>query len=121
MAELDVPAGGEMEFTLPYHLPAAPGKVEYWLNLSLPLKNDQLWAPRGFELAWAQFLLPVEAQPAKTKPVVDLPALVYERDHHTMTVRGDEFELDFNMARGVIDRFDYHGLLLLIKGPKLNL
>ena len=36
-----------------------PG-VEYWLNISFVLKHDTPWAPKGHEIAWDQFALPVE-------------------------------------------------------------
>ena len=51
----------EKEFTLPLpKLDAQPG-VDYRLNVSFTLKAPTLWAPKGHEIAWDQFELPVTA------------------------------------------------------------
>ncbi len=42
---------------------AAPG-AEYFLDLSFRLDPGQRWAPRGTEMAWAQFKLPMSAPAA---------------------------------------------------------
>ena len=66
---LAIGPGESKEFTLPYHLPKPGGQGEYWLNFSFTLTLDCLWAAHGFELANAQFLLPVEnAQSASKLP-----------------------------------------------------
>ena len=70
---LNAPAGQSQDVTLPYRWPAAEAGAEYWLNLSFTLGEDTRWAKRGYELAWAQFQLPVEtpalpaAQPGRLR------------------------------------------------------
>ena len=68
LAPLDLAPGAQGTFTvaLPQVKPA-PG-VEYWLDVSFELKDDQPWAPAGHEVAWAQFKLPLAAPAAAAEP-----------------------------------------------------
>ena len=65
---LSAAAGASLDVTLPYRWPAAVAGAEYWLNLSFTLAEDQLWAKRGLEMAWAQFKLPVETPALPADP-----------------------------------------------------
>lgn len=121
---LDLPhigAGEAQKVTVPYKYPALPkAGAEYWLNLSFTLAGDTTWAPRGHEVAFAQFRLPV-ATPSG--PVFNLhmapPMHCEETDHH-LAVHGAHFTLVFDKLYGVIDSWSYHGLPLLRKGPQLQ-
>ena len=56
---LDVAPGESTVLEVPIGKPAARAGATYWLNLSFKLNEATRWAPRGFELAWAQFEVPV--------------------------------------------------------------
>jgi beta-galactosidase/beta-glucuronidase len=56
---LQTPAGEETELALPIQpIQGEPG-TDYWLMVWFLTAADTLWAPRGHEVAWAQFALPV--------------------------------------------------------------
>lgn len=118
---LSAPAGGSQEITLPYRWPAAVPGAEYWLNLSFTLAGDTVWAGRGYELAWAQFKLPVETSaPAKIKQANFAPLQV-EEEAQKVTVRGSYFSLVFDTFRGTIGEWEWNGVQLLTAGPRLNI
>ncbi|MCA9256634.1 MAG: DUF4981 domain-containing protein, partial [Phycisphaerales bacterium] len=66
--------------------PISPApSVEYFLDLSFRLKKDETWAPRGHEVAWEQFKLPVEA-PAPSLKIDDLPAVRVSKSADTIEI-----------------------------------
>jgi len=116
---LEVPAGGLMEVTLPYHLPAPEPGASYWLNLSFRLSEATLWAPRGHEVAWAQFELPVK-RAAPPRLLRDMPTVSAEESQAEIIVRGEDFRLAFDRYRGSISAWESHSVSLLTAGPRLN-
>lgn len=95
------------------------------LTLSLTLKADELWAPKGHEVAWAQFVLPaVEKQPEPAK----LPRTAgqttapvnFEQTHAMVRVFGAGFHLVFDRVHALIRSWHAQGRSVLESGPKLN-
>lgn len=117
---LDVAAGADLELTLNYRLPAPQPGAAYWLELSFTLAEEALWAPRGHQVAWAQFELPLAA-PAPLLPLRSMPALQVEQGTRSIRVTGEDFRLDFDTVTGTIGAWRYQGIDLLLAGPRLNL
>ncbi|MBE3040904.1 MAG: DUF4981 domain-containing protein, partial [Chloroflexi bacterium] len=117
---LDVPAGGSLEVKLPYHLPAISGGADYWLNLNFTLAEDSLWAKRGYELATAQFALPMPVQKAAAHKLSELPHLAVEHGSQNLVVQGENFKLVFDGFHGVITSWEMQGMPLITAGPRLN-
>ena len=116
-----VPAGKSRAVTIPFEMPAAPAPgAEYVLTLSFTLAADTSWAPRGHEVAWAQFALPVKAKAPAAVPVTSMPAVTAREEGNLIRVAGPEFELVFNRAWGVMESWQAGGQKLLVAGPKLN-
>ncbi|MBM4038802.1 MAG: DUF4981 domain-containing protein [Planctomycetes bacterium] len=109
---LDVPAHESAEFTLP----CAGGTG--WLNLSFVLKDATPWAPRGHEAAFAQFELPAAAPAIRT---ADMPAVRVEEAGDTIAVSGDEFRIAFDRRKGQMAAWEWNGLSLFARGPKVQL
>jgi beta-galactosidase/beta-glucuronidase len=116
---LDVPAGSVVEVTLPYTLPTPVPGAEYWLQCSFTLAEDTLWAPRGFELAWAQLPLPTSA-PAPVVALAEMPVLEVQECRDEILIDGDTFSLVFDRAQGTITRWFFQEQPLLTAGPRLN-
>ena len=91
-------AQGTFTVALPQVKPA-PG-VEYWLDVSFELKDDQPWAPAGHEVAWAQFKLPLAAPAAAAEP--GQGALRLAEANGLVQVTGDGFAVAFNKAAGLL-------------------
>ncbi|MEI7832937.1 MAG: glycoside hydrolase family 2 TIM barrel-domain containing protein, partial [bacterium] len=105
--------------TLPYSLPIPTPGTTYLLTLSFTLKHDELWANSGFEVAWAQFTLPVSA-PAPVKALCTMPAIKVTESTTAITVTGADFALTFDRVRAIITGWQSQGQELLLAGPQLN-
>lgn len=109
---LDVPAGGETrEFPLSVKPFTREPGVEYRLDLSFRLKDATKWAAKGFEIGWEQ--LPLNAPAADAKLVAARgPAVSVNGD----TVKGADFEIVFDPARGAMKSWKVGGRDLLLAG-----
>lgn len=121
MAVPSIPGRRSKVIRIPYKLPTrvAPGAV-YGLNVSFRLAAEQLWAPAGLELAWAQFQLPVKVPAVAPVAVSSMPTLVFEESGTGVCVKGAEFSLSFDKVRAVISSWSHAGRPVLKTGPRLN-
>ncbi len=115
---LKVAAGKARQVALPYQLPTPEPGATYWLNLSFTLAQETRWAPRGLELAWAQFALPVSA-PARPRRTPPSPLTVASHEHF-LALFGDDFALRFSLLHGTLDAWEYQHQPLLTAGPRLQ-
>lgn len=113
--------GTEKEVTIPYHYSPRPG-AEYFLRVSFDLRTDQLWAPKGFEVAAQQIELPSSglASPAPTTTIGNLTATETTND---IEVKGPGFQLSFDKTKGTIATLKTQGQDILQPGggPLLQL
>ena len=117
---LTVAAGATMDINLPYRWPAVVAGAEYWLNLSFTLADDQLWAKRGLEMAWAQIKLPVETLAFPKINLANFAPLQIAEGAQAVTVIGGDFELVFDTFRGTIGSWQWQGVSLIEEGPRVN-
>ncbi len=121
LKNLDISAGSEAIYTIPYQLPAVLPAGEYRLNVRFVLNKSTLWAPQGFELAWAQLDLPVTMQ--KAPAAMDqsaLPKLNINETGRHIEIEGEEFTVTFDKIKGQIADWTYQGVSLLESGPEFN-
>jgi beta-galactosidase/beta-glucuronidase len=112
-----IPAGGAADVTIPFTVPVSG---EAALNLTWTLSEATKWAARGHEIAWAQFALPIVPAPALALAAETMPALIVTETPQTLEITGEEFQLAFNVPRGLLTQWSYEGVSLLTLGPKLN-
>lgn len=92
--------------------------TEYYLNLSVQLKEDTLWADAGHEVAYEQFQLPAEVgQVTKT---VSADVTVDDSAEDAIQVSGADFSFQINKATGTLENYVYNGDTLLTTGPVPN-
>lgn len=104
----------ERVYTLPVAVQTLPG--EYAVTVSFRLKEDTLWAERGHEVAFGQYVYKVEA-PVAEKTVKKLQVI------HSMCnlgVKGEEFEAIFSYASGGLVSYRYGGKEMIQAIPKPN-
>lgn len=118
--DLDIEAQQSKSFDLPFILPNAKAGREYWLNLSFQLKEDMPWTEKGFELAWEQFELPIEA-PAKIIEKGELPTLLLKEIEEWYFIEGKDFSLQFDKAKGLVSSWKFKGKELIRQGAKMNI
>ena len=121
--DLDVGAikpGAEKEITVPYAVMPKPGKV-YFLRISFDLAGDQLWAPKGFEVAEQQFQLP--ASIPLVRDLVQGHTLTVNDQGQVIRITGGRFELEFDKVKGTFSKMETDGVHILRNegGPMLHL
>jgi len=114
--EIDLAARQEKELAL--KLPAIvpePG-AEYWLNISFALKADARWAPKGHEVAWEQWKLPIAAPPASAPAPPNQPLRLVTTSPY-VRIGGRDFALVFDQLNGYLVSYHYKGTPLIDRGP----
>lgn len=108
--------------SIPYleHMPATtkPG-AEYYLNLSVQLKEDTLWASAGHEVAYEQFLLPANVEKVAHTPTSEGVTVDQTGDGY-ITVAGTDFNFKLSKTTGAIEDYYFGDTLLLKEGPVPN-
>ncbi len=107
------------QVTIPYELPSIrKPNSEYFLYLSLRLKEATSWAPKGFEIAWHQ--VPV-ASPQQQLPNLNLytekPLRMTQLTSGRFLFTGSDFSVTFDKKDGGIVSFIKKKEEMLEKGP----
>jgi beta-galactosidase/beta-glucuronidase len=116
LSPLDVSPGEWMRMTLA-GLPTVVEKRGRWLELSFVAAEASEWAPKGFELAWAQFELPKMPVRSNPKPLPSIPELTAEQLGSRLALRGQTLALDIDLLHGTIARWESQGISLINSGP----
>ncbi|UHG90717.1 glycoside hydrolase family 2 TIM barrel-domain containing protein [Spirosoma oryzicola] len=101
--------------------PGASLVSEYFLNVTIRLKQATRWAPAGHEVASAQF--PIIAKPA-VQPVVGMNrilALKVVQSPKAVTVRGKDFTVVFDKTSGALTQWLFRNKNLVTKAPQPSL
>jgi beta-galactosidase len=123
ISNLDIAPGGEQVLTIPYELPSLrKPNTEYFLNLSLRLKNPTSWAPAGHEIAWRQVAIePVKKQlPILTYTTGNAPLRVIQVGSGRVMLVGQYFSVTFDKKAGRMVSFRNKKEELIENGPYPN-
>jgi beta-galactosidase len=115
LGRLDVPPGGSAVVACGYRKIFPRPGAEYFLEVSFALAKEEVWAEAGYEVAAAQFKLPVRV----AAPVADPPSmkpLKLAQDAQMITVEGDGFSVTFDKAEGTIAQLTKGGVAMLAAG-----
>lgn len=119
---LDLAPGHEKE--LSFNAPTIQPKpgAEYFLNLSITLAKDQLWAKAGYDIANAQMAFPVSSTPLPKSEVPGKP-LQLSNVSSDPVITGEGFKIVFDRATGTPSKLERDGVNVLLPngGPRLNL
>ncbi|MFD0676287.1 MULTISPECIES: glycoside hydrolase family 2 TIM barrel-domain containing protein [unclassified Paenibacillus] len=123
LPELDVPAGDRAVVTIPWTKELARLQGECWLHIRFTLREAVSWAPRGFEIAWADLPLAVAERKIAGRAVSldSMPRIQTVETNTGVHLYGNDFSISFDKSRGVMTSFDYNGVPLLASGPKVQL
>ncbi|QRR02531.1 glycoside hydrolase family 2 TIM barrel-domain containing protein [Dyadobacter sandarakinus] len=103
-------------YAIPYEVTRKPG-AEYFLNLSLRLKEPTPWAAKGFEVAWQQ--IPI-ANTSPEKPQISLyqnrPLRITQVSSGRVMVSGQDFSVTIDKNTGGIISFKNKKEEMLEKG-----
>jgi beta-galactosidase len=106
LEDLDLAPGATRQLSIPVKPFAPQPGVEYFLELSFALKEEQPWAKAGHELAWDQFKLPDAAPPPVAQAGGALPLKVTSAAAR-VTVAGKDFEAVFDKQAGTLVSWRY--------------
>ncbi|MDF1515671.1 MAG: glycoside hydrolase family 2 TIM barrel-domain containing protein, partial [Anaerolineae bacterium] len=122
---LELPPGSSEPITVPYDSEKPVLNAENWLMLHFVLKEATALLPQGYEIAWAQFLLP---QPQKQETVLEqvdalpaIPELDLDENATEIRISSPEFSLVFDREDGYISEWRYQDQPVISAGPALNL
>ncbi|MES2775653.1 MAG: glycoside hydrolase family 2 TIM barrel-domain containing protein [Bacteroidota bacterium] len=116
-----IEARRERTANIPLKLDSIKAGAEYFLLISYTQKNPSLWANKGFEVASAQFKLPIssitEIQAKVSQPVK------LSQDNQFIKVTGNGFAVAVDKKSGVLTQLESKGVNLLTQngGPVLYL
>jgi beta-galactosidase len=116
---LDVEPLDEETIRVPFRKPDLIPGAEYRLLLSLRLKENTLWADRGFEIAWEQFELPWRLVATdETKPATGSAEMA--ESSGSLTITGKGFSYTFSKTEGMLESMIISGKEMLKRGARLN-
>lgn len=122
----NVPPRGRRPLRVAFPKPRAQAGRTVTLLFRFVLRRATAWAPKGFELAWAQHRVPV-AMPRARRAVAALnapagePLAVEERGDRLIVTGGDGFELLVDRTAARIAELRARGRTLLVRGPEVSL
>ena len=124
----DCPAVGPNEsetVTLRLRKPLLAAGAEYYLRVSLHLKEKTLWAGKGHEIAWRQFEMPYDVEDAQVMRLAAMPELKLEQTPDRVKAESDSFAVTFDRKTGTIGSLVYGGKTIIsdksVNGPRLNI
>ena len=112
----DIPAGEKREISVPVQTiknPVAGG--DYQLRIGYRLKKDELWAKRGFEVAFEQLKMEV-ATPALLIEKHE-GKLVWSQTDGTISIQGRGFSAAFDCKEATLTSLKYSGREMLVSAP----
>ncbi|MBL7473262.1 glycoside hydrolase family 2 TIM barrel-domain containing protein [Robertkochia sediminum] len=116
MSDITTVPQQERELTIPFKTQLKPGS-EYFLNLSVQLKEEEPLLEAGYTIAYEQF----ELKPAEfVAPSAGSNALRYNTKGDVIKVTGPAVALEFDKASGALTRYAYNEKDLITAGPEVN-
>ncbi|WP_235833026.1 glycoside hydrolase family 2 TIM barrel-domain containing protein [Arcticibacter tournemirensis] len=103
MPRLNLQAGKDTVISIEKLLPAFKKGCEYLADIHFSLSQDELWAPRGFEVASNQFALTGLANPVKPKK--QYRAVSFTEDAEGYVCSGSGFRIKFSKANGALSSY----------------
>ena len=105
---------------IPYHKPAIVAGKEYRITISSALKTDELWAKKGYEVAWDQLELSSWNIPAPL-PQLTSQHLNTQEDDQQIKVSGNGFCYVISKATGNLEQLEVEGKSVLKAPLSFNL
>ena len=93
--------------------------AEYYLNISVQLKENTLWAQKGHEVAHEQFQVPADVEQVALTPSTN-QVTVDQNGEDVITVTGKDFSFNIDKSSGAISNYVYQKETLLTQGPVPN-
>ncbi|MBN1997378.1 DUF4981 domain-containing protein [candidate division KSB1 bacterium] len=117
---LKVPPRGHTETNIPFQVPVLHAGEEYWLTLSLHLKNDVSWAEAGYEIAFEQFKLPFQTPPVLPIEKDNMGRIEIVEDFESLSISGNNFVYRIDKNNAALGTMKYQNKVIVESGPVFN-
>ena len=114
-------------YRLPYNFASFEAGSEYFVKIQFLLGKDMPWAKQGYPQFEEQLLV---ASPSVAAPAINEKAVAENsvklqgamNENNIRTIKGDNFEVQFDMAQGTIHKLTYGKDVVIAAGggPRLN-
>ena len=120
LIEVELAPGAVKKVKLDYALPSEINSAdELVLTVSLHLKESTLWAEKGHEIAFEQFILPVKTMAPVMEKVL-LPELNIMIEKERLMVSSCRFKVVFNRKNGNMESYVFEDEVLITASPFPN-
>lgn len=106
--------------TIPYHKPAIEAGKEYRVMITATLKNAEVWAKAGHEVAWDQLELKSWYVPVAKKPVLSSNLKTSENDNQ-ISISGEGFAYVISKKTGNLEKMTVGGKDVMTNPLTFNL
>lgn len=119
VSDVDVAPQTTGTIKVPFEMPEKiSAGSEFYLNISVTLKEAEDWADKGAEMSYAQISVPVTVEQSAPE-ISDKDVTVTEKDGGYQ-VEGENFSFTINGSTGTMENYTYDGEVLVEKGPSPN-
>ncbi|HYQ56662.1 MAG TPA: glycoside hydrolase family 2 TIM barrel-domain containing protein [Draconibacterium sp.] len=112
LADLNLNPGESKVVEIPFKEFSTKANAEYWLRISVQLKEDKNWAKAGHELAKQQFRLPIETAES-IKKQTKLANPVFSETDELIVVTSKDFKAEISKTSGLIVSYTNNGEQLI--------
>lgn len=112
--DIDVPAGMTEEVSVPFKKINVKPDTDYWLRISCHLKEDRLWAGRGYEIGFEQLNLDLSRDKAKAQIHTNTAFKSVVKEGGLIKMDGKTFSVVFDLKEGVLSslKYDNHEMIV---------
>ncbi len=120
LPDLDIKAGDFQVINIDFAEISAKSGVEYFLTIQAITKEAAALLPKGHEVAWDQFKLPVYEQPVQLDKT-SFKKIEYSESKENLLVGGSDLFVRFSKKSGMIDSYKYNDKEMVLIGLRPNL
>jgi len=112
--KLNTKAGQAEEINLPVKTPELKPGAEYFLKVSFALVQDELWAKKGFVIAWDQLQMPYsQAELPARQNISSIQGLKLSENSDSFIITGKNFSATFGKKTGALEGLEFNGKQML--------
>ena len=109
LADFNILPGDSALFDMSSYLPGMSDSAEYICTIAFCLKEDKLWAEKGYKIAFNQFNLTALAKLCRKFITSPLKKVELHEEENDWKITGDKFEIRFNKINGTLVSYIANG------------
>lgn len=115
---MHIPPGENRKIYIPFVQPNPQTAQDYFLKITVRLRNDENWAMRGHILTQEQ--LPLEIKPKVKKLAATFPEAIAMENDSLIEISNDQFNIQFNKKTAQIITYNYKKTKLFSDSLSVN-